>query len=398
MNETRNHNLKTLTTAAILLLAAAGPGVASSSTTAGKPAAKPSKGTATQATNSAPAAEVNVAGFDPVQAEVDRMQDLYRAVTNYHLLLQGDGVTSLTVSAALHDVERYLEEIDGKYATDQLFIKDQKALEQLTKIVAKAHFQGAILHARGVDLEASISQYEKTLDLLKSDPADWDQELERTARPGLLPQAQEIAFQLTTPREAVQDLKEFWASGVVTRFKSRDLTPTQRATIQLERVGGRNDAFSDASFQVAAQRFSQRIADALDEFRVVLPPGRYRVGSGDATFPPFDFQLQEGGVPDPIYVNPNTFSFSWASENEKCRPTLVLNGLPVKTFAGLPYGTYHVQRQPGCEQRLPDKISVDQNTEVTLRTEPPKLDFVREGQPIFLFITTPPGSSYTLRF
>lgn len=374
----------------------AGPAFASNTTgaTKGKATAKPA---ATQAP-AVPAPEPNVPGYDAVVAEVERMSDLYRAVTNYHLLLQGDGVTSNTVRSALYDVERYLDEIDTKYATDQLFIKDQKALADITKTVAKAHFQGAILHARGVDLEASITQYEKTLDLLKMDPADWEQELERTARPGLLPQAQEIAFQMTTPRAAVEDLKTFWASGVVTRFKTRDLSPTQRATIKIERIGGRNDGFSEAAFQVAAARFTTRVADGLDEFRVVLPPGRYRVSAGDPTFPAFEMQLAEGGVPDPIYVNPNTFAFSWASDNEKCRPTLVLNGLAMKTFSALPYGTYHVQRQPGCEQRLPDKIVVDQNTEVTLRTEPPKLDFVREGQPIFLFITTPPASTYTLRF
>ena len=46
----------------------------------------------------------------------------------------------------------------------------------------------------------------------------------------------------------------------------------------------------------------------------------------------------------------------------------------------------------------PDKITVEQNSEVTLRTEPEKLDYVKEGQPIFLYVTTPPASTYTLRF
>ncbi|MDQ7089000.1 MAG: hypothetical protein Q9Q13_14595 [Acidobacteriota bacterium] len=53
---------------------------------------------------------------------------------------------------------------------------------------------------------------------------------------------------------------------------------------------------------------------------------------------------------------------------------------------------------PSCDRRLPDKITVEQKAEVTLRTEPERLDYVKEGQPIFLFITTPPESTYTLRF
>jgi hypothetical protein len=389
--------------AALALVLSAAPMTLAAGQTGGKaPApkqtAKPNKPVTASAVTTAPAAEADVAGWEPVQAEVDRVKDLYRAITNYHLLLQGEGVNSQTVQAALYDAERYVDEIDNKYSTNKLFMKDQTALEEIRTTVAKAHFQVAILHARGVDLERSIMHYERTLDLLGMDPADWDQELERTARPGLLPQAQEVAFQVTTPRAAVEDLRSFWGSGVVTRFKSRDLTPTQRESIKLTRIGGRTDGFSEASFAVAAERFADRVGDGLDEFRVVLPAGRYQVASGDSSFPGFEFVLADGSYPDPIYVNPNTFSFTWATQDGKCRPTLVLNGIPVKTFTSVPYGTYQVQRQPNCEQRLPDKITVDQMAEVTLRTEPEKLDYVRDGQPIFLFITTPPGSSYTLRF
>ena len=35
--------------------------------------------------------------------------------------------------------------------------------------------------------------------------------------------------------------------------------------------------------------------------------------------------------------------------------------------------------------------------EVRLRTEPEKLDYLREGQPIFVYVTTPAESVYTLR-
>lgn len=391
------------TTTAILSATLLGLGLcnavqATPSKPATKPATKPAAKTAA-ATTPAQAAPTPVdPNFDPIQAEVERMGELYRAVTTYHLLMQGEGVTSDMVRSALYDVERYLDDIDTKLATDMLFIKDQKALDDLNKIAAKAHFQAAILHARGVDLEASITQYERTLDLLGIDPAEWDEEMPRTATPGLLPGAQEVAFQMTTPRAAVEDLKEFWASGVVTRFKARDLTPTQRSSVSIERIGGKNDAFSDAAYTVAAKRFGARVAEGQDEFRVVLPAGRYRVSSADQGFGSFEFQLVEGGVPDPIHLNPNHFTFAFSNPDDKCRPTLVLNGIAVKTFTTAQYGAYYVQRVPGCTQRLPDKITVDQNNEVTLRTEPEKLDYVREGQPIFLFITTPPGSTYTLRF
>ncbi len=338
------------------------------------------------------------AGMDPVQAELERVHDLYRAITSYHVLLQGEGVTREQVEAALYDVEQYVKELDNRYATDKLFIDDHRALDEITKVVAKAHFEAALMHARGVDLEGSITQYEKVIDLLGYDPVEWEEQIERAGRPGLLPEAGEMVFEIVSPRQAVEDLKHFWAAGVVTRFKVREYTPDQRKTLYLKRIGGRTDAFSQAAFDLAAKRFQERVAAGLEEFRVVLPPGTYRVESSDQTIHPLEFRLLKGGVPDPIILNPNSFSFEIASQDDRCIPQFTLNGLPIKELQAIPYGTYRVHPPRTCNRRLPDKITVEQNSEVTLRTEPEKLDYVKEGQPIFLYITTPPGSTYTLRF
>ena len=332
------------------------------------------------------------------ERELEQIQNIYRAITSYHTLLQGDGVTKQMVDAALYDVEHYVDEIDSRYATDKLFVEDRRVLGEITKTVAKAHFQAALLHARGVDLEGSIVQYEKVLDLLGYDPADWDVDIERSGRPGLLSGVSEVVFRMTSPREAVEDLKHFWSAGVVTRFRVREFSSSQLEGMTLERIGGRNDAFSQASFELAQERFAERVKAGLEEFRVVLPPGRYRATAAGTGVEPLEFYLRQGGVPDPIVLNPNSFSFAFANEGGPCTPELYLNGLPVKNLVGLAYGTYKVKVPKSCDRRLPDKITVEQKAEVTLRTEPERLDYVKEGQPIFLFITTPPESTYTLRF
>jgi hypothetical protein len=335
--------------------------------------------------------------FDPVAAELTRVKEMYRAVTAYHVLMQGEGVTKETVHAVLYDVERYVGEMDNRYETGQLFIKDQKALAEMKLYVAKAHFQCALLHARGVDLEGSITQYEKTVDLLGFDPSEWTEQVERSARPGLLANAAEVAYEMAAPKNVVEDLKSFWSSGLVTRFKVEEYTPAQRGQLKLERIGGPTDPFSEASFALANARFADRTAQGIEEFRVVLPHGRYYVSSADKTVPSMYFSLTQGGVPDPVILNPNTFNFAFGSGDEKCRPQLMLNGLPVKNLQALPFGTYRVAAPANCTLRLPEKITVEQNSEVSLRTEPERLDFVKPGQPIFLFVTTPPGSTYTLR-
>lgn len=338
-----------------------------------------------------------LAEVDKAAVELGRVNDMYRAITGYHVLVQGEGVGKEQVQAALYDVERYVDEMESRYATDKLFLKDDKVLDQMKETLAKAHLQAAILHARGVDLEGSITQYEKAVDLLGLDPADWEIELERSASPGALGNAVEVAYQKAKPREIVEDLKVFWSAGVVARFKVRDYGHDQRASMTLERIGGAMDPFSDASFGLAAQRFTERLSSGVDEFRVVLPAGMYRVASKNETVRGLEFKIVANGVPDPVVLNPNTFSFSFTAADEKCRPALILNGLPVKTITGLAYGTYRVEAPRTCTQRLPDKITVDQNAEVTVRTEPERLDYVKEGQPVFLFITTPPGSTYSLR-
>jgi hypothetical protein len=335
---------------------------------------------------------------DEATAELERMRDIYRAITSYHTLLQGEGVTKDLVTAALYDVEQYVDLLDNRYATAKLFIEDHRVINDIKEVVAKAHLQASLLHARGVDLESSIEQYEQVVDLLGHDPGDWNVEVARRGKPGLLPGASEAVFQMASPRQAVEDLKSFWASGVVTRFEVREFTPGQREGLRLERVGGGTDAFESAAFGLAAERFVARSSQGLEEFRVVLPPGRYRVVSEGETIPPLEFRLLQGGIPDPIVLNPNTFNFELTTPEGPCVPELTINGMPVRNMTGLSYGTYRVDVPRACERRLPDKIVVEQKSEVTLRTEPEKLDFVKKGQPIFLFITTPPNSTYTLKF
>ncbi|RMF21039.1 MAG: hypothetical protein D6760_10295, partial [Deltaproteobacteria bacterium] len=241
------------------------------------------------------------------RAELARVQDLYRAVTMYHPLLEGDGVSGERVRAALFDVERYVEELDSRLATDKLFIDDPGTLDAISEIVAKAHMQAALLHAKGVDLESSITHYQKVVDLLGRNPSDWDTTLVRAGRFGPLEGAREIVFERATPKEITKDLRGFWSSGVVTRFRVQEYARDARTRFSLQRIGGPNDPFYESAFEVAARRFQQRVQTGLEEFQVVLPPGHYRV-AGAGGDQPRDFVLVRGGVSDPIVLNPNRFS------------------------------------------------------------------------------------------
>ena len=342
------------------------------------------------------AAATATMGPEAVKAEVATFDDLYRALTTYHILLQGDRATRPVVESALYDVERYVEEIDGRYATDQLFVADKDALDELRLTTAKAHLEAALLDARGVDIESSVSHYEKAVALYGPNIAEWDVRIPRTARPGTLPGAVDAAYEMATVAEVLEDLKNFWSSGVMVRFKIREFQPAQRATLRLERAGGAGNDFARASFDVAAARFAARAAAGADEIRVALPAGSYRVVSGDPAVKPLSFAALAGSAPDPIVLNPNRFSFE-LSPDERCRPELTLNGLPINDVRDVPYGSYRVVAPKGCPERLPNKVVVDQSPNVTVRTEPDRLDYVREGQPIFLFVTTPPGSVFKLK-
>lgn len=355
----------------------------------------PAKTTPAETAAKGPQTAEMVTAAGPVSVEL--FQDYYRMILSYHPLLTSDGASKEMIAAALFDVEAIVSEMDNRFATDQLFLKDAKALDEMKRILAMAHFQCSILGAKGVDLEGSISQYEKVVELLGFDPADWDQKVERSGHQGLLPNAADTIFDIASPRDIVEDLKVFWSAGVVTRFRIRDYSPAQRSSMKLERVGGATDGFSLASFGLGTKRFNEQMEAGIDEFRVVLPPGHYRVSSSEAGFHTLEFVLVAGGIPDPLVLNPNSFNFAFSTTDEKCRPALFLNGLPVHQLNDLPFGTYRVEAPKTCTLRLPNKITVEQKAEVTLRTEPERLESAREGQPIFMFITTPPQSTYTLR-
>lgn len=334
--------------------------------------------------------------IDP-ELEIERVQDLYRALTSYHLLLDRPEVDEAMVVSALHDVERYVEELDNRLETDKLFFEDQAIIREISEWVAKAHLQAALLHAKGVDLERSITQFERVIEILGHHPNEWDVEIEREARVGLLPNVGEVIYEMAKPVEIVSDLRRFWSAGIVTRLRIEELAPSVLPGMTLERISPGATPFEQASFAIAEERFDERVAKGLEEFRVVLPPGRYRIASEANAFEPVDLELVAGTAPDPVVINPNTFSFQIAASEGECRPQLILNGVPVDGFTNLSFGSYVVKPGAGCNERLPDKIVVEQHSEVSLRTEPEKLDYLREGQPIFLFITTPPGSVYTLR-
>jgi hypothetical protein len=339
---------------------------------------------------------------DPAEfarAESARFDDAYRAIVAYHVLLQGERGTKPVVEAALYDAQRLVEDMDARYATDELFVKAPATLEKMKRTLARAHLQVAFLNGRGVDLERSTAEYEKAAELLGFDPADWDVPLERTASLGTQPLANDVAFDMALPRDVVEDLKQFWSAGVIARFSIEGYTLPQRAGLALERVGAAREGFATAAFDLAAGRFAERAAAGETSFRVALPPGRYRVTGGAAAEEPFEFMLAANGVPDPIVVNPDTFAFEFAAAPPgACRPRFTLNGIAVTAFDRLRYGTYRIEPPAGCGERLPDKITVTQRPEVTVRMEPERLEYARAGQPIFLFVTTPPGSRYKLRF
>lgn len=339
---------------------------------------------------------------DPAEfarAEVAHFDDAYRAIVAYHVLLQGDRATKPVVEAALYDVQCQVDDLDARYATDELFVKDPAALLRMKRTLARAHLEVALLNGRGVDLERSTAEYEKAAELLGFDPADWDVPMERTASLGALPLANDVAYEMAPPRDVVEDLKQFWSAGAIARFAVEGYPLAQRARLRLERVGAAKEGFATAAFDLAAKRFAEHVAAGEHSFRLALPPGRYRVTGPDPAAEPFEFALAAGGVPDPLVLNPNTFAFEFASAQPgPCRPRFTLNGIAVTSFDRLRYGTYRIEPPAGCRQRLPDRITVSQRAEVTVRTEPERLEYAREGQPIFLFVTTPPGSSYTLRF
>ena len=328
--------------------------------------------------------------------EVGRVRDIYRAIVSYQVLFDREEVSSELVQSALWDVEHYVEELDARLATDQLFIDDPKELQNIREWVAKAHLQAALLHARGVDLEASIVEFEKVTELIGRHPSQWDVEIERRAHRGTLPEVRDVVYEMARTPEVVEDLRAFWGSGVVARFVVADLGPDARRSLVLERTGGRVDPFYLASWELARDRFARRVARGESEIRVVLPPGAYALTSQTGAVRSLALRFEAGQVPDPVIVSPRTFSFQMMTA-EGCRPRLLQNGVPVESLQDLPFGTFTVEAPADCPRRLPDRITVTPGPEVSLRTEPEKLDYVREGEPIFLFITTPPDSVYKLR-
>lgn len=329
--------------------------------------------------------------------ELERMKDLYRAITGYHVLLDQESVSSDMVKAVLHDVENYVEELETRLATEKLFVTDQRQVAELSEWVAKAHFQASLMHAKGVDLESSIDQFERVIELLGYHPTQWQTELERSARKGQLQLVGDVVYEMAEPREIVQDLQRFWSAGVMTRFEVGEFPTSTLDSFTLERVDVSLDAFDAAAFELAQTRFAERVSRGEEELRVVLPPGTYEVRSAEGVMPVRRIVVEEGSAPDPVTLGPRTFSFQFAGAGENCRPTLQLNGVTLSSLEDLPFGTYTVLAPDTCDRRIPNKIIVSEGDEVSLRTEPEKLDYLREGQPIFVYVTTPADSVYTLR-
>ncbi|MDQ7086547.1 MAG: hypothetical protein Q9Q13_01240 [Acidobacteriota bacterium] len=335
--------------------------------------------------------------FD-TDAELAALEDLYRAVLSYQVVLARESVGQDLARALVFDVSHYVGEMDSRYELSRLFVDDPRIEERFARVVARAHLQAALLHAEGIDMESSIHHYRRAVELMGQEPSGWGEGLEFFGRQGELPEATELVYRIAPAEEVVKRLELFWSAGEVTRFQVQELSAAQRASLALLRVTAETDPHTEAVFNLAAERFATRVHGGREDFEVVLPPGHYRVASADGTVPATDLQVVAGSTPDPVVVNPNTFSFALNDLQDGCTPRLIHNGLPVSRLENLHYGTFVVQTGASCERRLPDKIIVTQRSEVTLRTDPERLDLVRDGQPILLFITLPPGKTHKLRF
>lgn len=332
------------------------------------------------------------------EAELEALQDLYRTVIGYQLLLAQPAVGEDLVTALVFDVSHYVDEMDNRYEMVKLFISDPRMLRDFERLVAKAHLQAALMHAEGIDMESSIRHYRRAVELLGESPAEWGEGIEFFGKQGELPDANEMVFRIASVSEMMKRLEEFWSAGQLTRFRVDQMEPGQRRTLNLIAVSNTDDAHAAAVSELAEKRFAERVSAGLEEFEVVLPPGRFRVVSDDGSMPALDFQVSTAETPDPITLDPNTFNFALTSPDDSCTPELLHNGFPEPDLEDLSYGTFTILAPASCKRRLPDKIIVQQGQEVTLRTEPERLDLVREGQPILLFITIPPGETYNLRF
>ncbi|MBP7147637.1 MAG: hypothetical protein KBD01_08840 [Acidobacteria bacterium] len=338
-----------------------------------------------------------------VPPELARARDMYRALASYNVVAERSELGKPAMRAAMHDVERLAEDMDDRLATGDLLVQDRHSLTEIRELTAKAHLQAALILARGADLGESIVHYERAVELLGFDPAQWDAEIEREGHRGQMPLATEAAYHVVPMREAVDDLKAAWSAGVVTRIELRELGPALRKTLRIERgATASSSPSSEVTYGYALKRFAEGLKEPGDELRIVLPPGRYSITSESETekFEPVEFVLVGNSAPDPIVVNPNWFSFAFPEDSyERCRPALTYNGLPVGDLSHVRYGTYRLvpSERRGCFERVPDKIVVEQGSEVTLRSDPQKLDELQPGQPIFLYVTTPPKSVYWLR-
>ena len=345
----------------------------------------------------APAPADDALLFDS-EAELAALEDLYRTVLSYQVVLARQGVGEDLVRALVFDVSHYVDEMDNRYELSRLFVDDPRIEQRFARIVARGHLQAALLHAEGIDLESSIRHYRRAVELIGREPSGWGEGIEFFGRQGELPEATELVFRIAPAEEILERLEMFWSAGEVTRFQIQELDPSERATLTLVRVTSESDPHTEAVFQLAAERFEARAHSGREDFEVVLPPGHYRVVSSDGSVEATDLKVTSGETPDPIVVNPNTFSFALNDLQDGCVPRLIHNGFPVSQLDDLHYGTFLVEVGESCDRRLPDKIIVTQRSEVTLRTEPERLDLLREGQPILLFITLPPGETYKLRF
>lgn len=299
-----------------------------------------------------PSAEIRA----PSATRMLRLADHYESAVRQMLPLLEDESNAATLWTALYDARRSVVELDRILANAAIFSVSNRDRARLRERAARSHLRLALFETYGLEFDRARDEIERARSMSAALRAN-DFRIEWVAiQDGSPGRGLTTRYHLLSLREFESALASIWtrARRVPLHFVGYGDAELLSSVLARspEPVAGGLDARLLAT---AADIMREEIEAGHRAFELPLPPGVYRLWSGDGRLDR-SFIVPEASAVDPVVVDHERFVLQIDPTPGEHGPRFFLNGIEVTDFDSMPYGVYRIKVDDSYFEGAPETV------------------------------------------
>ena len=296
------------------------------------------------------------AGRAPSAARMLRLAGHYESAVREMLPLLERGPDAATLWTTLYDARRSVVEIDRILANAAIFSASNRDRVLLRERAARSHLRLALFETHGLEFARARAELERARSLSAALRAP-DFRIEWVAiQDGSEDRGLTTHYHLLSLPEFELALASIWSRARQVPFQFEGYGDAELLTTALARTPEPTPGGLDARLVATADDILREEIDAGHRaFELPLPPGVYRLRSGDGRLDR-TFIVPEASAIDLVLIDRARFVLQIDPKPGEYGPRFFLNGIEVTDFDSMPYGVYRVKVDESYFEGAPETV------------------------------------------